>query len=226
MNKQHKRLAKLIVFCTLLIGFVDVTTNMAATGIITAALSIPHINPPPKDLAKNRTPVEPTAFFVQVSWKDGLPHDLDIYVECSTFVDSIKHTSSVNYTQTKSGGLNLARDDLGKPSVLNVERVKSTPELGKVPATSGCIVNAHLYHSHGGTLPLLGTLTAISGKDGPDEKMLASVSFELRLPGDEVTVLSVAWDENGEVKSDSIETFPLVATRNIATVSASEGGGF
>lgn len=203
----------------MLIGWVDITTNVSVTGLAAAALSVPYVNPPPKNQADKRVPVTPVPFFVRLRWGDGLPHDLDLWIACHQGVgDKTTNEIVVGYRQKSAGWLDLLRDDLGGPSILNEEQAQSNSEVRRVPARSTCRVNVHLYHTSGGTIPVRGNVIVILNKDGDNEYLLGNVTFDLVVPGQEITALVATWGEGGEPIKESVQIYPdapqeLIATR-------------
>lgn len=221
-RRRRKGSSSAILMASLLpfiIGSVDLGSITTATGVITATLAIPHVNPPPKDKADKTTPVAPTALFFQMNWPPGFPHDIDKWLTCyNRMADQPRNRLVISYRQRSSLWMDLQRDDLGAPSVINLEEAKSNSEVIAVPPNTLCQVNAHLYHSHGGILPVEGGLLAIVNKDGENEKLIASLSFRLIVPGEEITLLSVAWDSNSQVILDSVKKWPDIETIKLATV--------
>ena len=205
-------------FLAFLIGSVDLGTITTATGVITAMFSIPYVNPPPRNLADKSTPVAPVALYIQIVWPDGYPHDIDTWITCHNIAggEQTNHLV-VNYKQKSDLWVDLLRDDLGGPSIINLEQVQSNSEAPVVPPHAFCRVNAHLYHSHGGVLPVSGTLLVIANKDGEDEQLISSLAFTIRSPGEEITLLRVAWDGHSKVVKNSIAMWPDVETVKIAT---------
>src|SRR3989344_4675573 len=141
-------------FLAIFVAMIDLMTNAAATGLLTAAMSIPYINPPPKDVSEKKVSIAPTALFIQLRWLAGFPHDIDTWMTCWQEIGGEKrNVVEVSYMQRLHRWLGLDRDDLGRPSVLNLEVIKSNSEVSEVLPNSRCRVNAHLYHSHGGEIP-------------------------------------------------------------------------
>ena len=160
----------------------------------------------------------PVPFFVRLRWGDNLPHDLDIWVACSNVVDGKKSNEIVvGYKQRSHGWLDLLRDDLGAPSILNEEQVQSNSEVPRVPPNSTCQVNVHLYHTHGGSLPLRANVIVILSKDGDNETLLGNVSFDIVVPGQEVTALVATWDAQGQPVKETVKSYPDAPQTPIAT---------
>lgn len=201
-----------------LLGWVDITTNASVTGLAAAALSIPHVNPPPKNQADKRVPVTPVPFFVRLRWGDGLPHDLDMWVACHQTVGGTRTNEIiVGYRQKSMGWIDLLRDDLGTPSILNEEQVQSNSDVTRIPAHTTCRINVHLYNSNGGPLPIRGNVIAILNKDGADEYLLGNVAFDLVVPGQEITALTATWGEGGMLIRDSVKAYPAAPQEMVAT---------
>lgn len=216
---KASNIAVAILASGVLVGLLDLATNTAITGMALSAMMMPHVNDPPKNVAEKKTPTAPSAVFFQIQWTYGDPHDIDMWTRCYSIVDEKKQKAiTVGYFQRSAGWLDLQRDDLGRPSIINLEEVKSNSEILEVPPNTSCRINVHLYHSHGGMLPIEGNLIAISNKDDTSkESLIAVVQFRLNKPGDEITLLYVSWDEEGQVIDDSVQTFPDVKTIPIVT---------
>src|SRR3989338_3789463 len=160
----------------LLMGMLDVMTNQAVTGIVLSMLSVPHINPPPKSMAEKRVPTSPVALFYQIDWTEGSPHDIDMYVQCQTGIPGGQSVvANVNYKQLHDIWLRLSKDDQGRPTILNVEKVESISDILRVPPNTTCVANVHLYHSHGGVFPISGKLIAIHQKDNPTSEEIIGI---------------------------------------------------
>lgn len=199
------------------VGWVDLTTNTSITGLASAALSIPYVNPPPKNNADKRVPVTPVPFFVRMRWGDGLPHDIDLWVRCKILVDGQPTEITVGYAQRSHRFLDLLRDDLGGPSVLNEEQVQSNSEVTRVPPNSTCWINAHLYNSHGGAIPVRVNVIVILNKDADNEYLLGNVDFDIVVPGQEVTALIASWGAEGQPIKESVKVYPAAPQLPIAT---------
>ena len=202
-----------------LVGFIDVALLLALVGVVVAMETIPFINRPPKDVADRRAPSEPIAFFLEDQWPDGFPHDIDTWVECDSEIDGVRtNRLTVGYPRRSALWLDLQRDDLGAPSVRNIEIIQSNSEVTKVPPNTFCRLNVHLYHSHGGILPVHGTMRVILNKDSSTtEKVVVETKYELRRPGEEITVAQLVWDKDGEVIEEATVLWPTVKTEFIAT---------
>lgn len=218
--KASRKGMSALMFLALVLGMLDFMTITAAVGIAASAVSIPHVNEPPKDVAERTTPVAPTVLYSILNWKDGEPHDVDGWHRCTVQRASGPLHYTVNYRQRSDGFLDLLRDDLGRPSYLNAELVQSNSEINQMPPNTVCRVNVHLYHSHTGSLPVEGHLIVILNKDAKNEVLLADVPFELARPGQEVTVAAIAFDGDGNPLTDAISTYPDAETVPIATVHA------
>src|SRR3989344_4952262 len=200
------------------LGYLDLTINTQMVGLAAAALSTPFVNPPPKDIGEKSLPVSPVPLFVRLGWGKGLPHDLDLWIACYSLVGGQKtNTLIIGYLHKSSGWMDLLRDDQGGPSYLNEEQAQSNSEVRGVPPNTFCDFNVHLYDRHGGALPVGGELLVIQDKDGDTEVLVANVKFTLEVPGQEITVLSTAWDNHGNFIRDSVEAYPSTKTNLIAT---------
>ena len=205
-------------FLPLLICFLDITTSGQTLGLAAAAISMPFVNPPPKNNGDKRLAVTPVPLFIRNQWRDGLPHDIDTWVRCYSLVQGQRaNVLTIGYSRTSEGWLDLLRDDQGAPSYLNEERIQSNSGVSQVPPNTACFVNVHLYHSHGGGIPVEGELVVIQDKDGDNEKLVGDIKYELVVPGQEITVLSAVWDDHGNLFPDSVEKFPAAHTELIAT---------
>ncbi|HUO50078.1 MAG TPA: hypothetical protein VMU25_00685 [Candidatus Paceibacterota bacterium] len=210
---------------TLLIGFLDLTSNTQMLGLAAAALSTPFVNPPPKNNGDKRLLVSPAPLFVRLIWGDGLPHDLDLWVRCYNLANGENsNVITIGFNRTSDGWLDLLRDDQGAPSYINEERVQSNSEVDHIPANTACGFNVHLYHSHGGHLPVEGQLTVIQNKDSDNERLVGDVHFTILVPGQEITVLKAVWDDHSNLIQEAVEKFPSVDTKRIATIDQQHGG--
>lgn len=225
MARRSKGALSTAAGVALLIGMIDLWGNLAATGLVLSMLSVPHVNPPPQNIAEKRVPTSPVALFYQVEWTTNEPHDIDMHVHCKTSVPGRDINAVVNYRQLHDVWLRLSKDDQGRPTPLNVEKVESISDIISVPPMTTCRVNAHLFNSHGGTLPVAGRLVAVHQKDSATlEEPIANVLFSLSSYGEEITLLVSTWDKSGALMKDSIEMYPSVKTVLIATIPAESQG--
>jgi hypothetical protein len=203
----------------ILLMFVDLATNSQMLGLAAAAMSIPYVNPPPKNDGAKRVSVTPVPLFIRLRWGDGLPHDLDLWVRCYSIVDGLKSNEiTIGFKRTSQGWLDLLRDDQGLPSYLNEEQAQSNSEVSQVPPNTSCIFNVHLYHSRGGKIPVDAQLVVIQNKDSMDgERLVGDVKLTFRLPGQEVTGLMAQWDDHSNLIVDSVQKFPDAPMTYIAT---------
>ena len=209
------------VFMALLLGYLDLTSNTQMLGLAAAGISTPFVNPPPKNNGDKKLNVAPVPLFVRLQWGDGLPHDLDLWVRCFNLANGVKSNFiTIGYKNTSDGWLDLLRDDQGLPSYINEERVQSNSEVTHVPPNTSCIFNVHLYHSHGGALPVVGSLIVIQDKDSDNEKLVADVKFQIAAPGLEVTVVRSTWDDHGNLLTEVLEKYPDARNEPIATAKA------
>lgn len=201
------------------IGMLDVMTNLAVTGVVIAMIALSLINPPPKNKEEKKVPTSPVALFYQVEWAKGMPHDIDMYVRCETKISAGQTvTAIVSYKQLQHVWLRLSKDDQGRPTPENVEKIESISDISKVPPSTECILNVHLYNSHGGILPVLGKAVAINQKDHPlQEENIGEVFFSLEKPGQEITLIVARWDANGVFEKGRTEVYPHVGTTYLAT---------
>jgi hypothetical protein len=207
-----------VVFTAIVLGFLDLASNTQMLGLAAAAISTPFVNPPPKNNGDKRLVVSPVPLFVRLHWGDGLPHDLDLWVRCYNLADGHKtNLITIGYSRTSQGWLDLLRDDQGAPSYLNEEQAQSNSEVSKVPPNTSCVFNVHLYHSHGGPMPVEGDLIVIQDKDSDNEVLVGDAKFTLALPGQEITALVATWDDHGNLIKDSVDMFPAAKLQPIAT---------
>ena len=215
-----------IALLALMLLVVDLMSNTSATGLLVSAISIPHINVPPRDVSNKRVSVSPKAIFIQIRWPNGFPHDIDTYVRCYQIVNGQKQNRlDVNYQQRSHRWLDLNRDDLGRPGMLNTEEVQSNSQVGKIPPNTFCQINAHLYHSHSGVLPVQGELLVIADKDADNEELLAALVFTFEKAGNELVLFTARWDNKGLVIKNSITIYPQAEGDFIARNRPSFGGG-
>ena len=206
----------------LLLVNTDVSTNVAVTGISAAGIAIPYVNPPPKNNGEKRLAVTPVALFERLTWGSRLPHDLDIWTQCYNLVNGEKSNEiTIGYNRKSQLWIDLSRDIQGG-LVINEENLQSNAHAPTVPPNTFCRFNVHLWHSHGGPLPVVGHMIVIQNKDSDNEKQLGDVTFSIVVPGQEVTVLTAVWDERGNPIMDAIESYPNVGTVPIATLKSPE----
>lgn len=206
------------VFLGLLLGFVDLTTNTQMLGLAAAAISTPFVNPPPKNNGDKKLNVTPTPFYIRIRWKDGAPHDIDTWVRCYNLVEGTRGNEiTIGYSRKSHGWLDLLRDDLGGPSYLNEESVQSNSTIPRMLPNTTCRINLHLYHSHGGKLPVVGNVVVIQDKDSDDETLVGDVEFQLDFPGQEITTIVATWDDHGNLIQEAVEKFPEAPVELIAT---------
>lgn len=210
-----------VVLTTLLFGFIDLMANTQMIGLAAASLSIPYVNTKSENNGDKKIAVSPIALFARLEWAKGNPHDVDFWVECYTIANGGKsYQTDVNYKQKNGFWLDLVKDDLGGPSYLNEEVVQANSQAGgRVPPNTSCRFNVHLYHSHDGKFPLDGDVFVIQDKDSDQERLVGDVPFSMKFPGQELTILTATWDERGNLIPDSVERYPEVHTKFIATAT-------
>ncbi len=217
-RKSRGGLTGFAIITVVTLGYLDLTINTQMVGLAAAALSTPFVNPPPTNTGEKRLPVSPVPLFARLTWDNGLPHDLDLWIACYNLVGAQKdNTFIIGYLHKSSGWMDLLRDDQGGPSYLNEERAQSNSEIRTVPPNTACTFNVHLYSRHGGKLPVAGELLVIQNKDADAETLVGNVTFTLESPGQEITVLSAVWDTHGNLIPDAVEAYPAVKTNLIAT---------
>lgn len=205
------------VMMVILIGFLDLTSTTQLIGLAAAAIATPFVNPPPKNNGDKRLKVTPVPLFERLNWGSKLPHDLDIWTRCYSIVDGRKADHvTIGYNHRSDGWLDLLRDDQGG-LIVNEEQLQSNSEVSAIPPNTLCNFNVHLYHSHGGQLPVEGELIVIQNKDGDDEMLVGDVKFTLSAPGEEQTVLTAAWDAHSNLIKGSVLRYPDAPLQPIAT---------
>lgn len=193
------------------IEFLDVIFCVLLPVAFVALVSVIHINPPPLGEYEKVSKLAPSALYAQIGWKFNEPHDVDTYLRCSSHVNGCAFRFTVNFKQKVSGFLDMGHDDLGKPSANNHETAMTNSKIDQLPPNTVCVLNAHLYSSRGGTIPLSGVFHVILNKDNPDEEILTTAEglpYELRHKGEEVTLMQLVINEDGQVMRDATLFFP------------------
>jgi len=209
-----------------LLPLLDLSSNAQMVGLASAALSIPFVNPPPKNNGDKRLLVSPVPFFVRLKWGDGLPHDIDLWISCHNVIEGKESNFvTIGFNRKSVGWLDLLRDDQGGPSYLNEEQAQSNSEINAMPANTTCRVNVHLYNSHGGTIPVDAEIIVIQDKDGDDETLVGDAKIKLVVPGQEITAIVASWDGHGNLVKNSVQKFPDAPFQSIATLPSSSSGG-
>ncbi len=223
-NDKHKRTGSLgttAAMTTLLFAVwavADLQNSVSVATLTISATAIPFVNPPTKNDGDKRLPVSPNPLYVELNWGFDLPHDLDLWVRCYTEVEGLKENMlTIGYRRTSDGWMDLQRDDLGKPSPLNREIAQANSDVARVPPNTTCQFNAHLFHSHGGALPVKGSMLIVQDKDSEQQKAVADAQFEMMDPGQEITVVYAKWDGGGNLIKDSVKKFPEAPQSPIAT---------
>jgi hypothetical protein len=236
-TRRNRRVSSLgsvkmmFVFVAAVLGYADLQNSVSVMSLSTAKAAIPYINPKSRNNGDQRLPVTPTPLYVELDWGKNLPHDLDLWIRCYQLRDGLKvNMLSVGYKRTSDGWMDLQRDDQGEPSPLNKEVAQANSDVSHVPPGTVCSFNVHLYNSHGGALPVKGSMYVVQDKDSDSQRIVANTSFELKDPGQEITVVYAKWDNNGTLEKDSVKTYPAAPQTHIATVplpevGAAPGGG-
>lgn len=195
--------------------------NMTLLGMVAiiGLMVLPHVNPPPRNLADDQTPTEPTPIYWQLKWADKLPHDVDTYIRCYTTVNGNQiEIITVWYAQRNSGWLGLGYDSRGYPSAeTNVEQVQANSSVSRVPPNTRCRVNVHLFDRHGGNLPIYGNFLAVTDRGSPQQLTVANIPFIIDKIGLECSLAEMRWDAAGQLIPSSVRLHPNLETVRIAT---------
>jgi hypothetical protein len=220
-NKRTGALGTTAAMSSLLFAvwaYADLQNSVSVATLTISATAIPFVNEPSKNDGDKKLPVSPTPLYVELDWGENLPHDLDLWISCYQETGGIKSNAlTIGYKRTSQGWMDLLRDDLGAPSPINKEVAQANSDVSRVPPNVFCQFNVHLYHSHGGALPVKGVLNVIQDKDSQNQKAVASASFEINEPGQEITAVSARWDERGDLIASSVQMFPEGPQLKIAT---------
>lgn len=188
---------------------------------LSLAASLIHMNEPPKGDQMDRSDTTPAAIFVQVSWDDGEPHDVDTYLRCTEYLVGKEVITEVNFRQKHSGFLDLFPDDLGKPSFENYERTMSNSMRDRLLPNTLCQLNVHLWSAHSGELPIDGEFHVILNKDDPVKEVRLTdkkgSKYSLSIPGEEVTLAQLVINDVGEIYTEASALYPETAHQCMAT---------
>lgn len=179
--------------------FRDVITLALAGFVAAVILLLPHVNPKAK-VAEAASSEPPGNVVIEARWPDGLPVDIDTWVEGPDGV-------AVGYSNKQSLLFNLLRDDLGSKGDLGSLNYEVQYSRGLPPGEY--IVNLHWYRddrtSTDPSGPVLVEVTA-SVKLQPNESAqpIAKTKVEMLEQGVEVTAIRFRLDADGGVVPGSI----------------------
>jgi hypothetical protein len=196
------------------VAFTDLLFNALLGFVVMFVLAFLLINPVARTGA-----VDPKAeFLVTLTWPDGRPEDVDLYVE-----DPVANL--VWFRQREAGLMHLDRDDLGQRNdlieaagrrIVNPLNQEVVSIRGIVPGEF--VVNIHLYHEHeGSSVPA----TVKVEKLNPKVELVFYGTVMLVAQGDERTAVRFAVGTDGRVRDVNQLAKRIVPLRRIATA----GGG-
>jgi hypothetical protein len=196
------------------VAFTDLLFNALLGFVVMFVLAFLLINPVARTGA-----VDPKAeFLITLTWPDGRPEDVDLYVE-----DPVANL--VWFRQREAGLMHLDRDDLGQRNDL-IEvagRRIANPLNQEVVSIRGIVpgefvVNIHLYREHDGSaIPA----TVKVEKLNPRVELVFYGAVMLLAQGDERTAVRFAVGTDGRVRDVNQLAKRIVPLRRIATA----GGG-
>ncbi|RMD89600.1 MAG: hypothetical protein D6811_11960 [Alphaproteobacteria bacterium] len=170
---------------------------LTLAGFVTMViLMIPHLNPPAAD---GETPA-PGNVVVEARWADGLPADVDLWVQGPG-------DAPVGYSRKSGRVFDLLRDDLGTErdgTELNYEFAFSRG----APAGE-YTVNLHLFNAGRVPLPLPVTVTiSLRHPEHGRVVRIASRKVTLTRQGEELTVARFRLDAQGQLEAGSLHDLP------------------
>jgi hypothetical protein len=198
------------------VGFTDLLFNALLGFVVMFVLAFLLINP----IARTGA-VDPKAeFLITLTWPDGRPEDVDLYVEDPA-------ASLVWFRQREAGLMHLDRDDLGQRNdfievagsrIVNPLNQEVVSIRGIVPGEF--VVNVHLYRANDGSeFPA----TVKVEKLNPKVDLVFYGSVSLSEQGDERTAVRFALGADGRVRDVNQLAKRIVPLRRIAAAPA-EGG--
>lgn len=143
---------------------------------------------------KTVTDINRGVIIIEMHWDSAVNADVDLWVEGPG-------VNPVGYSHKQGAIMDLVRDDMGKqtdPLSDNSELV-----IGRSAPAGEYVVNAVLYHSHDGKLPVTGSALAMVFVDGASYTLWRK-SFTLKANGDEVTVARFTLDEDKRLVRGSV----------------------
>jgi hypothetical protein len=196
------------------VAFTDLLFNALLGFVVMFVLAFLLINPVARTGA-----VDPKAeFLITLTWPDGRPEDVDLYVE-----DPVANL--VWFRQREAGLMHLDRDDLGRHNdlievagrrIVNPLNQEVVSIRGIVPGEF--VVNIHLYREHGGSAV---PATVKVEKLNPKVELVFYGTVMLMAQGDERTAVRFAVGTDGRVRDVNQLAKRIVPLRRIATA----GGG-
>ena len=198
------------------LGFTDLLFNALLGFVVMFVLAFLLINP----IARTGA-VDPKAeFLITLTWPDGRPEDVDLYVEDPA-------ANVVWFRQREAGLMHLDRDDLGQRNdfievagrrIINPLNQEVVSIRGIVPGEF--VVNVHLYRAHDGSeVPA----TVKVEKLNPKVDLVFYGSVSMSEQGDERTAVRFAVGADGLVRDVNQLAKRIVPVRRIAP-GAAEGG--
>ena len=198
------------------VAFTDLLFNALLGFVVMFVLAFLLINP----IARTGA-VDPKAeFLITLTWPDGRPEDIDLYVEDPA-------ANLVWFRQREAGLMHLDRDDLGQRNdfievagrrIVNPLNQEVVSIRGIVPGEF--VVNVHLYRGHDSSdIPA----TVKIEKLNPKVDVVFYGSVRLREQGDERTAVRFAIGADGRVRDVNQLAKRIVPLRRLATAAA-EGG--
>ena len=198
------------------VAFTDLLFNALLGFVVMFVLAFLLINP----IARTGA-VDPKAeFLITLTWPDGRPEDIDLYVEDPA-------ANLVWFRQREAGLMHLDRDDLGQRNdfievagrrIVNPLNQEVVSIRGIVPGEF--VVNVHLYRGHDSSdIPA----TVKIEKLNPKVDVVFYGSVRLRELGDERTAVRFAIGADGRVRDVNQLAKRIVPLRRLATAAA-EGG--
>ena len=198
------------------VGFTDLLFNALLGFVVMFVLAFLLINP----IARTGA-VDPKAeFLITLTWPDGRPEDVDLYVEDPA-------ANLVWFRQREAGLMHLDRDDLGQRNdFIEVAGNRiANPLNQEIVAIRGIIpgefvVNVHLYREYDGR-PVPATIKV--EKLNPTVQLVFYGSVTLEVRGDERTAVRFAVGADGRVRDVNQLAKQIVPLRRIATETAGNG---
>jgi hypothetical protein len=198
------------------VGFTDLLFNALLGFVVMFVLAFLLINPVARTGA-----VDPKAeFLITLTWPDGRPEDVDLYVEDPA-------ANLVWFRQREAGLMHLDRDDLGQRNdfvevagrrIVNPLNQEVVSLRGIVPGEF--VVNVHLYRANDGSeFPA----TVKVEKLNPKVNLVFYGSVSLSEQGDERTAVRFALGPDGRVRDVNQLAKRIVPLRRITAAPAENG---
>jgi len=175
--------------------FRDMTMLALLGFVVMVILMIPHLNPP--DAGQDMRP--PGNVVVEVRWGDGLPADVDLWVQAPG-------DRPVGYVRKSGDVFDLLRDDLGSAHDLTDLNYEFAFSRGAPPGEY--TVNLHLFN--GRMVPLPVTADVVISIRRPGGNMIEIAKRTVRLVRDrqELTVARFTLDERARLVPGSLHDLP------------------